>query len=170
MLAEKRLGFKPAFASLPGKALLGRLLPAMVHLQIYMTKILGIDMGTKRIGLAVSNPERTFAFPLKTLAVAQVAKNMDAIAGQIADAARESAATDIVIGESKTFAGKDNPIMAHVRALVPLLEAKGFAVHMIPEFMTSAEAGRFQGDIELLDASAAAIILQTYLDRLAHQA
>ncbi len=131
-------------------------------------KILGIDMGTKRIGLALSNEEGTFAFPLKTLEVVQVGKNLEGIAHQIGAIAHENAVRDIVLGESKTFGGADNPIMVHVKALKPLLEAQSFAVHLIPEFMTSAEAGRFQGDIGLLDASAAAIILQTYLDKRAH--
>lgn len=133
-----------------------------------MAKILGIDMGTKRIGLAISNEELTFAFPLKTLEIVQVARNLDAIAKQIGVIAHENAAKDIVIGESKTFGGADNPIMEHVHALVPLLEEQAFAVHLIPEFMTSAEAGRFQGNTDRLDASAAAIILQTYLDKLGH--
>ncbi len=133
-------------------------------------KVLGIDMGTKRIGLALSNDERTFAFPLKTLEIVQVSKNLEGIAYQIGVIAHENAVKDIVIGESKTFGGADNPIMEHVHALKPLLEVQSFSVHLIPEFMTSAEAGRFQGNIDLLDASAAAIILQTYLDKLAHQA
>ena len=133
-------------------------------------KILGIDMGTKRIGLSLSNEEQTFAFPLKTLEIVQVSKNLEGIANQIGVIAHENAAKDIVIGESKAFSGVDNPIMKHVHALKPLLEAQSFDVHLIPEFMTSAEAGRFQGNIDLLDASAAAIILQTYLDKLADQA
>jgi putative Holliday junction resolvase len=130
-----------------------------------MTKILGIDMGTKRIGLALSNEEATFAFPLKTLDIVQVTKNLQGIANQIGVIAHENAVKEIVIGESKTFAGADNPIMTHVHALKPMLEAQSFSVHLIPEFMTSAEATRHQGETVHVDASAAAIILQTFLDK-----
>lgn len=133
-----------------------------------MKKILGIDMGTKRIGLALSNIEGTFAFPLKTLEIVQVAKNLPSIANQIGVIAHENDVEEIVIGESKTFAGQDNPIMEHVHALKPLLEAQSFAVHFIPEFMTSSEATRHQGKNDHIDASAAAIILQTFLDKKAN--
>ena len=45
------------------------------------------------------------------------------------------------------------------------LEEKGFVVHMEPEFMTSAAAERFQGKNDMIDASAAALILQSFLDK-----
>jgi RNase H-fold protein (predicted Holliday junction resolvase) len=45
------------------------------------------------------------------------------------------------------------------------LEKDGFTVHFEPEFMTSVQAERWQGKSILTDASAAAIILQSYLDR-----
>lgn len=122
-------------------------------------------MGTKRIGLALSNIEATFAFPLKTLEVMQVAKNLQGIANQIGVIAHENAVHEIVMGESKNFSGEENPIMQHVHALKPLLEAQSFAVHLVPEFMTSSEATRHQGETDHVDASAAAIILQTFLDK-----
>ena len=133
-------------------------------------KILGIDMGTKRIGLALSNAENTFAFPLKTLDVVQIAKNLQGIAHQIGVIAHENAVHDIVIGESKAFSGQENPIMEHVHAIKPMLEAQSFAVHLIPEFMTSAQPTRHQGETDHVDASAEAIILQTFLDKKMHAA
>ena len=45
------------------------------------------------------------------------------------------------------------------------LEKEGYIVHLEPEFMTSANAERFQGKNDMLDASAGALILQSFLDR-----
>ncbi len=123
-------------------------------------------MGTKRIGLALSNIERDFAFPLSVLEVKNISETLPSVAFQIAAIARENAAKEVVIGESKNFAGKENPIMQHVHALKPLLEAESLTVMMEPEFLTSEQAQRHQGKNDLIDASAATIILQSYLDRI----
>lgn len=142
-----------------------------VHVQyIYMNKILGIDFGTKRIGLATSNMERNYAFPLKVIEAKNMAKseNMQEVIDEIVHIARAQEITEIVIGESKNFKGKENPIMTLVHEVKKKLEAVSppFTVILEPEFLTSAEAERHQGKGALLDASAAAIILQSYLDRL----
>lgn len=131
-----------------------------------MSKILGIDMGTKRIGLALSNIERTFAFPLSVLEVKNISETLQSVAFQIAAIATENAAKEVVIGESKNFAGKENPIMYHVHLLKSLLEKESLTVMLEPEFLTSEQAQRHQGKNDLLDASAACIILQSYLDRI----
>ena len=53
---------------------------------------------------------------------------------------------------------------AEIAELLQLyLEKEGFTVFLEPEFMTSANAERFQGKNEMLDASAAALILQSFL-------
>ncbi len=131
-----------------------------------MTKILGIDLGTKRIGLALSNIERSFAFPLKVMEVQNLTNNIAKIAGEIADLAKTEGVTEIVIGESKNFKGIENPIMQYVHLFKAYFLENGFTVVLEPEFLTSEQAQRHQGKGVLLDASAAAIILQSYLDRL----
>jgi RNase H-fold protein (predicted Holliday junction resolvase) len=74
--------------------------------------------------------------------------------------------THIVLGESKNFKGEDNVIMEKMRKFKEEIENK-FQKPVIfePEFLTSHQATQFQGKNDMLDASAAAIILQSYLER-----
>lgn len=122
-------------------------------------RILGIDYGTKRVGVAMSDEAGQFAMPLVVL------KNGKDLIGEICGLLEENSAKEVVLGESKNYKGEDNAIMKAGLELKKSLEAKGFVVHLEPEFMTSVEAERFQGKNEMSDASAAAIILQSYLDK-----
>jgi len=76
----------------------------------------------------------------------------------------------IVIGKSLDYRQKENPIMKDIRALKKRIEKEFMVrVYLEPEFLTSAQARRARGRHGLLDASAAAIILQSHLDRTANQ-
>lgn len=122
--------------------------------------MLGIDYGTKHIGLAYSDETDTVAFPLSVL------PNDKGLLPAVERAIAEVRATTIVVGESKDHRGKDNPVMADIMRFVDALKKRlDIPVYLEPEFMSSLQAQRFQGDSPHLDASAAAIILQSYLDR-----
>ena len=121
-------------------------------------KMIGVDYGEKRVGIAVSDVEGKMAFP-KT-----IIENSSSLAEDIKNLATEVGATQIVIGESKDFKGNDNPVMSKINKLKEALENLGLTVTFEPEFMTSKLAER-QGSANNLDASAAALILQSYLDR-----
>jgi putative Holliday junction resolvase len=122
-------------------------------------RILGIDYGSKRVGVAVSDPERKFALPVS------VVQNTPDLAAEIEKIALDNEAKEIVLGESKNYKGEGNKILLASMQFKEQLETKGFTVIWEPEFMTSAQAERFQGKNDKIDASAAAIILQAYLDR-----
>ncbi len=122
-------------------------------------KLLGIDYGTKRVGIAVSDEEAKFAFP-----VSVIPNNKDLL-DEIKSIAKLNEVKEIVIGESKDYKGQANAILPAATELKSQLEKVGFTVHWEPEFMTSVQAERFQGKTELTDASAAALILQSYLDK-----
>ena len=122
-------------------------------------KILGIDYGTKRIGVAVSDETRTIAMPVTVLRTSDLALR------EIIEIARQHEATEIVIGESRDYKQQPNAIFEEADAFKKELEKKGFTVYLELEFMTSVNAERFQGKTALTDASAAALILQSYLDR-----
>lgn len=126
-------------------------------------RYLGIDYGSKRVGIAVSDESAQFALPLIVLPTSQT------IAQEVGETAEENAVTTIILGESKDFKGKPNTIHSESLNFKKDLEAKGFTVIFEPEFMTSQNAERFQGKHDMLDASAAALILQSYLDKLAHK-
>lgn len=123
-------------------------------------RFLGIDYGTKRIGLALSDEEGGMAFPHSVI------PNDDDFVKTLVGMIKKEQVGAIVLGESKDFEQKENPIMEEIHRLKDVLEKeKGLSVYLEPEFFTSAEARRLQGKHEKTDASAAAIILQSYLDR-----
>src|SRR4051812_19893179 len=127
-------------------------------------RYLGIDYGTKKVGLAFSDEEGTMGFPFDI--VPNDAKLSDALALLV-----ESQHIDaVVIGESHDFAGNPNPIANAARALgEELAERTGVPVHYEPEMLTTQEARRdFDGlrtNKGNVDASAAALILTSYLSR-----
>jgi putative holliday junction resolvase len=125
---------------------------------------MGIDFGTKRVGIAISDSTNKFAIPTKVIQNSK--KLIEDLNTLICDNDIET----VVLGESKNYKMEDNKVMPKIRELKEQIENKlGKKVILEPEFMTSHQAEHFQGKTELLDASAAAIILQSYLDRLQHQ-
>jgi putative Holliday junction resolvase len=124
-----------------------------------MMRCIGIDYGKKRVGVAVSDEAGQFALPKEVLA------NDKNLIERISAIAKEVGAEAIIIGESKDYKGKDNLIMEKISPFKKELEALGLQVILEPEFMTSFAAQRFQGKNALHDASAAALILQSFLDR-----
>jgi putative Holliday junction resolvase len=122
-------------------------------------RYIGIDYGEKRVGVAVSDESRALAFPLKVL------PNSPQLVSEIAEICREQQAALAVVGDSKDFAQNDNEIMKEVWPFVEALrEAAKIPVELHPEFLTSHQAEKLQGKNEMLDASAAAILLQSFLD------
>ena len=132
-------------------------------------KYLGIDYGTKRIGLATSDGGGTMAFPYSTVkAGAHALLAIDELV-------KKEGIEKIVLGESRDFAGNANPVMEDIaRFKKDLEELTKLKVVYEAEFLSSAAAARqFEGDFgrgdkpnqDKLDASAAAVILQSYLDR-----
>lgn len=123
-------------------------------------RVLGVDFGTKRIGLALSDENRGMAFPL------QVVENNKNAISIISKIIKEKEVNLVVIGESKDFKMKDNLIMEAIRVFEKLLSIEtGVEIDYEPEFLTSHQAHHVQGKTKMLDASAATIILQSYLDR-----
>jgi putative Holliday junction resolvase len=116
---------------------------------------MGIDYGTVRVGVALSDEEGILAFPFAIL------ENSKDLVSEIEDICKENNVKEIVVGESRDFNQKENAIMEDIKIFVEKLK---LPVHMHPEFLTSIEAERIQGKVNKLDASAAAIILQNYLD------
>lgn len=122
-------------------------------------KYLGIDYGLKRVGLAVSDEVHGFAFPLAVL------DNTETLIVDLNKICQENNISEIVVGESKNFNQEANEIMKQINPFVESLKSStGLPVHLHPEFLSSMEAERLQGNNAMHDASAAAIILKSYLD------
>ncbi len=85
-------------------------------------KYIGIDYGTKKIGVAVSDETGSLAFPHSV-----VPAGASALA-QVAALAKESGAEVVVLGESRDFAGAPNLVMKEIGAFKKGLEELGFKV------------------------------------------
>ncbi len=122
--------------------------------------VVGIDYGTKRVGISVSDQAEILAFPKSVI------PNDEYLLPAIARICESESARLIVVGHSQDSRGNDNPVMKHVRLFKEALEEDiGLPVLFEQEFWSTVEAARFQGTVENLDASAAAIILQRFLDK-----
>lgn len=122
---------------------------------------MGIDYGSKRVGIALSDETGTIAVPKAVL------PNNRFLFSEVKNLCEGYDVSAIIIGESKDFKGNPNPIMKDALLFKGELERDlQLPVHLEPEFMTSHQAAREQGDHALLDASAAAIILQSFLNGL----
>jgi len=122
-------------------------------------RILGVDYGTKRIGVAMTDEGAQMAFPKLVLQNdAKVIENFKKII-------TENEIKTVVLGESKNFKMVDNEIMKEILDFRDVLEKElNVDVVMYSEIYSSAQAEFFQGKTDMLDASAAAIILQSYLE------
>ena len=131
-------------------------------------RFLGIDFGTKRIGLAISDENHTLAFPK------EIISNDKNIWVRLAEAIEEENIFEIVVGESTNFSGESNPVDEQIKTfIVELGEKFGLPVRKQKEFMTSIEARRYRDETKSYsnsaDSSAAALILQRYLDLRSRQ-
>lgn len=119
---------------------------------------MGIDYGTKRVGIALSDESGTMAFPHAVL------PNTAELTHMLTEIISKEAVGSVVIGHSLDRAGKENKVHEAVRELVGDLTLEvGVPVHLEPEQYTTQESLRIQGRTDKTDASAAALILDGYL-------
>lgn len=134
-------------------------------------KYLGIDYGTKRIGIALSDEDGRVAFPTMV-----IPGGKDALAA-INAFIQERAVGQVVVGESRDFSGKPNVVQSQIEEFARELQVlSNVPVVFEQEFFTSALAARQFAPEEGsrkknpehkdLDASAAALLLQSFLDKL----
>ena len=122
-------------------------------------KYLGIDYGEKNVGIAVSDDSGSLAFAKTIL------NNNKQLLESVLKICDEEKVDVIVMGDSFDFSGQPNNIMEDVLKFKKDLEKNDLIVYLEPEFLTSAEAERIQGKNDKIDASAAALILKSYLDK-----
>jgi len=127
---------------------------------LFYMRFLGIDFGTRKIGLAISDEEGNMAFPYSVVLVDQ--HLLDTVATII----QKENIGGVVIGESRNFKGEENPLMQKVHTFKAEIEKElSIPIYFEPEVLSSQEAKRIQGNVKKLDASAATIILQSFLDK-----
>ncbi len=127
-------------------------------------RFLGVDYGTKRIGVAISDEGGTLAFPK------EIVPNDANVHKRLAEVIKEEDISEIVVGESANFAGLPNALSEGIEIFIGELKTQfEIPVHKQKEFLTSVEARRYKNPGNSggnsVDASAAALILQRYLDK-----
>lgn len=136
-------------------------------------RVLGIDYGERRIGLAVTDPTRTIASPLDTL---QRRAGRRPPLSRLAEIARELKVEALVVGLPLDLQGNETSWCREVRAFGDALASRlEVPVTYVDERLTSVQATRAVRSVglgkrererkERVDASAAALILQAWLDR-----
>jgi putative Holliday junction resolvase len=134
-----------------------------------MPRVLGVDIGTARVGLAVSDPEGLAALPLEVLREPPPEGFVDAVAGR----ARELDVAEIVVGIPLRLDGGRGPEAEEAEAFARMLEtATALPVHRWDERLSTVEAERTmraagtnsRRQRGVVDKVAAAIVLGSYLD------
>ena len=134
-------------------------------------RILAIDHGTKRMGIAISDELKMMAQPLEFVP----AEPFNKFLARLKELIREKEVELILVGLPRNMDGSYGPAALKVREFVAVL-AETIAIPIKPwdERLTSAQANRFliAGNVrrekrkEKVDKTAAAILLQSYLDSL----
>lgn len=121
-------------------------------------KLMSLDFGHKRVGVASTDESGTFALPRMVL------PNDSDLLEKVVAIKEEEGAEKIIMGQSNNFQGEPNAIMEEVLKFKSELESQGVEVVLHPEVLTTMEARQIQGQTDMTDASAAALILKSYLD------
>ncbi len=123
-------------------------------------RLMGIDYGTKRVGIALSDEGGQMAFPHIVL------DNDGKLLDELERLIEERKVAEIVIGHSLGRDGRPNPVHAAVEELIGDLTLRvGLPIHLEPEQYSTQEALRGQGRTAQTDASAAAIILNSFITK-----
>ena len=134
-----------------------------------MGRYLGIDNGEKRVGLALSDPLKIIATPFRTLLV----RNTNQVIRELDKIIDEQDVELIVVGNPLGMKGQQTAQTKRVMEFTAKLSAIGYKVMLEDERLSSVSAKRvmIEQEIktgynkELIDQTAAAIILQQFLDK-----
>ena len=134
-----------------------------------MGRIIGIDFGLSKVGIAISDPSGIISMPLETIRY----KNQKELIEVIKKIALEKNVKTLVIGYPLNMNFKENNMTEIIDKFKIVMENNNFAIHLEDERLSSQYAKKImiQQDIktgknkEMVDVLSASIILQTYLDR-----
>jgi putative Holliday junction resolvase len=134
-----------------------------------VTAVIGLDHGSRRIGVAVGDEETGQAFPRPALRRRNVAADLE----QIGALAQAEETTRIVVGLPRNMDGSEGAQASAARAFGAQLSAIGLEVVFVDERLTSWQAGERLGAAGRRperasgekDSAAACLILQEWLDR-----
>ena len=138
-------------------------------------RFLGVDFGTRRIGLAVSDPSGTIAFPAGTLERRGLRRDLESLCALV----KEREVARIVVGLPLHMDGRRGPeAEAAEKFATQLGEATGLPVDLFDERWTTREAERALAETgrrgrkrrQVVDSVAASLLLRAYLEQRANLA
>lgn len=141
-----------------------------------MNRIIGIDYGKVRIGIAHSDPRHIFALPYKTISAG--ASLQETVKILTKELSHHESIQKIVLGLPLMMNGKDSPISIQVRELAILLEkSTGKTIILWDERLTTAQVEKTLKEMEVsrkkrtlhTDVMAACVLLQSFLDSCIHR-
>ncbi len=122
-------------------------------------RYIGLDFGTKRIGVAVSDGDGKLAF----------ARTIIDASGDVRSALNEIISEEptagIVVGVPIGFSGQESEMAEQARAFASSLESLGIPIFLENEILTSSASRTLRPDVDHIDAGASALMLQGFLDR-----
>jgi len=126
-------------------------------------RLLGIDYGTKKVGLALTDESGVMAFPYSVI------PNDGGLVETVAALIVEQQVGVVVIGHSLNLDGTPNAVQSHIESFIADLAMQTpTPIHLEPEQMTTQQAATTTGRNDQSDAAAAALILESYLAKQKH--
>ena len=133
-------------------------------------RVLGVDVGTVRVGVALSDPTGTLASPLETLKRAKDKSDLDRLAALVV----EHEVTEVVVGDPRHLSGASGASARDADAYAQELAGRtgDVPVHLVDERLSTVtatshlrEGGRSSREQRsVIDQAAAVVILQHFLD------
>lgn len=123
-------------------------------------RYLGIDYGSKRVGIALTDETGKMAFPHTVL------ENSPTLLKEIIKIIETKNVTEIVIGHSLDKNNLPNKIQVAIEELITNLTLEtGLPIHLQPEQFSTQAALQIQGRNKMTDASAATLILDSFITK-----
>jgi putative Holliday junction resolvase len=131
---------------------------------------MALDVGSKRIGVAISDPSASFALPVATIERTNRKQDLEAIGELIASYGVD----ELVVGDPVTLTGERGPAVRQMDAFVEILRTVFTGtIHRMDERLTTAQATKslIAADVSrrkrrgIVDRMAAALILDAFLAR-----
>ena len=134
-----------------------------------MSRIIGIDFGLSKVGVAISDPSGIISMPLEVIRY----KKEEDLVESLKKIALEKNVKTFIIGYPLNMNYKENSMTEIIQKFKGVMEENSFEVHLEDERLSSEYAKKImiQQDIktgknkEMVDVLAASIILQTFLNR-----
>jgi len=131
-------------------------------------RVLGVDLGSRRVGLALTDPLGLISSPFRTIPM----RTEPSLVAELVALTQEKEVGVVVIGLPVSADGSEGPGCARARRIAAALERAGLETHLVDESWTSRDAetalretGKTRKNAkEKIDAMAASLILREYLE------